>query len=100
MGWIEHGWFGIGIGHPAPALAPAVTEVSATRIMGSPWFNLQGEVVGVASWDVKDRVDELSVCFAAPAASIRTVAEYVKTKGGDDPLVMDTWIGSHVFYGD
>lgn len=100
LGWIEHGWFGVGIGDPAPASAPAMTEVSATRIVGSPWFNLQGEVVGVASWEAKDKGGELSVGFAAPAASIREVAEYVKRKGGDDPLVMDTWIGSHVFYGE
>lgn len=98
--WIEHGWFGIGIGDPAPESCSALSEVSVTRIMGSPWFNLEGEVVGVASWEVKDKADQFSVGFAAPASSVRAVADYVRTKGGRDPLVMDTWIHAHVFYGD
>ncbi|KAL1547795.1 hypothetical protein AAHA92_16108 [Salvia divinorum] len=99
-GWIEHGWFGVGIGDPEPGRCGELREVSVARIMGSPLFNMEGEVVGVASWEVKDEADRFSVGFAAPASSLRAVAEYVKTKGREDPIVMDSWVDGHVFYGE
>ena len=67
--------------------------------MGSPWFNMEGEVVGVASWEVKDETDRFSVGFAVPASSVRAVAEYVKMKGREEPIVMDSWVDGHVYYG-
>lgn len=101
LGWIEHGWLGLGISDPVPG-SSGLTNTLATRIAGSPWFNLEGEVVGVSSWEAKDEADEFSVGFAAPALSISSVVDYVKTKGPHDPIVMDRWIGSdHVMiYGD
>ena len=98
-GWIEHGWFGVGIGDPEPGRCGELREVSVSKIMGSPWFNMEGEVVGVASWEVKDEADRFSVGFAAPASSVRAVAEYVETKGREDPIVMDSWVDGHVYYG-
>lgn len=93
LGWIEHGWLGLGISDPAPGRS-AFTNTLATRIAGSPWFNLEGEVVGVSSWEAKDEADEFSVGFAAPALSISSVVDYAKTKGPHDPIVVDRWIGS------
>ncbi|KAH6817913.1 hypothetical protein C2S51_001516 [Perilla frutescens var. frutescens] len=59
---------------------------------GSPWFNLDGDLVGVASWVVTYNSASFSVGYAAPVSVIRHVVDYAKAKGPHDPVVMDRWI--------
>lgn len=104
LGWMEHDWSMFGGGNPPPlgTLLNSREKVtgSITRVTGSPWFNLHGEVVGIASWEVTDQPAQFSVGFAVPPLSIRSVVEYAKTKQPEDPVVMDSWIDSHMLPGD
>ncbi|GFP79432.1 hypothetical protein PHJA_000086700 [Phtheirospermum japonicum] len=95
LGWMEHDWFAFGGGKPPINCGEKVTG-SITKVTGSPWFNLHSEVVGIASWEVKDEPAHFSVGFAVPSLYIRTVLNYAKTKGPEDPIVMDRWIDAHV----
>ncbi|KAL3642891.1 hypothetical protein CASFOL_013706 [Castilleja foliolosa] len=93
--WIEHNLFMFGDGKPQINPGEKVTG-SITKVTGSPWFNLHSEVVGIASWEVKGEPAHCSVGFAVPSLYIRTVLAYAKSKGVEDPIVMDRWIDAHV----
>ncbi|KAL6548130.1 hypothetical protein OROHE_009192 [Orobanche hederae] len=99
LGWLEHDWFMFDGGKPPPGstLSNSGEKVtgSITKVTGSPWFNLYCEVVGIASWEVTDEPARFSVGFAVPASCIRTVLDYAKTKGPEDPIVMDSWLDAH-----
>ncbi|KAK6120391.1 hypothetical protein DH2020_045871 [Rehmannia glutinosa] len=103
LGWLEHDWCMFDGGKPPPGstlfnCGEKVTG-SITRVTGSPWFNLHCEVVGIASWEVRDEPAHFSVGFAVPPLCIRTMLDYVKAKGPEDPVVMDRWIDAHVVLG-
>lgn len=62
-------------------------------VCGSPWFNFQREIVGMASWDA-ETADGRTISYVVPPSGIRSVVEYAKNKGANDPIVMDTWINN------
>ncbi|KAI3443605.1 hypothetical protein Pfo_000270 [Paulownia fortunei] len=103
LGWMEHDWFMFDSGNPprGSTLFNCREKVtgSISRVTGSPWLNLHGEVVGIASWEVTDEPAHFSVGFAVPSLCIRAVMDYAKTKGPEDPIVMDSWIDAHVISG-
>lgn len=102
--WLEHDWMMFHRGPPPPSsvLFNCKEKVtgSITKLSGSPWFNLYGELVGIASWVMRDDPACFSVGYAAPLSSIRAVVEYAETKGAEDRVVMDRWIESEVIAGD
>ncbi|KAH6828504.1 hypothetical protein C2S53_013752 [Perilla frutescens var. hirtella] len=100
LAWLEHDWLVFYRGPPPPSsiLFNCEEKVtgSVTKFSGSPWFNLYGEVVGVSSWVLRDDPASFSVGYAAPISNILPVVEYAKTKGPEDPIVMDSWISIQV----
>lgn len=102
--WLEHDWLMFHGGPPPPSsvLFNCKEKVtgSITKLSGSPWFNLYGELVGIASWVLRDDPACFSVGYAAPLSSIRAVVEYAETKGAEDRIVMDRWIESEVTAAD
>lgn len=75
------------------------------KMSGSPLFNLSGEVVGLASWAMKDAMKDedaagSSEVNAVPVSNIWPVIDYAKTKGPEDPIVMDSGINEVVLSSD
>lgn len=73
---------------------------SFSRMSGTPWFNMYGELVGVASWVSRDDGACSSAGYAAALSSISSVVDYARAKGAKDPVVMDDWISSEVMGGE
>lgn len=98
--WMEHDWMVFHRGPPPPSsvVFSAKEKVigAITKLNGSPWFNLYGELVGISSWVLRDDPASFSVGYAAPLCNIWPVVEYAKTKGAEDPIVMDKWIKTEV----
>ncbi|KAL7095846.1 hypothetical protein ACP275_10G048100 [Erythranthe tilingii] len=98
--WIEFDLTGqrFNSGHPTPSRNYYNTkndlEVSGsmTMITGSPLFNNDGELIGVASWEFREKGAPYPVAFAAPMSAVREVVKYAKTKKPEDPIAMDAWI--------
>ncbi|KAH6779115.1 hypothetical protein C2S52_010352 [Perilla frutescens var. hirtella] len=68
--------------------------VSLADVSGSPWFNFQKEVVGIASW-AAETTDGRINSYAVPPVCIRSMIDYAKNTGPHNPVVMDRWINSH-----
>lgn len=104
LAWIEHDWLAFYRGPPPPSSvlfnSKETQTGSLSKLSGSPWFNLYGELVGMASWVLRDDPAAFSVGYAAPLSNIWPVVEYAKAKGANDPVVMDSWIKSEVIGGD
>ncbi|KAL7136791.1 hypothetical protein ABFS83_10G054300 [Erythranthe nasuta] len=103
-GWMEfdNTQFNGGFPRPWSDLYKSEEDIVGRRsaITGSPLFNIDGELVGLGSWDVAEEGSSHPVGFAASLLPIMVAVEYAKNKKPGDPIVMDNWIDQDCYPDD